>query len=310
VRIGFRDAQRRVVELVGALQPDAGVLLLAREIENHAGVEILEQRIPFRPLQLVDAGDRRLGIARAVLRPSRQQGGHQVGDRSAHRLVDVLLGRGVLLQLQPMHADDEPRDAVVLVDREDAIRELDRLVDIALGERRDEGAVEQLVVFRIRAQRRMVERRSRGGVTFHAGVARGQVAAGRGHRQEVAAGRESRFRRLAGLRLAGLRGLARPVGGLGAQIAGDRNKGECNDGNREAIDKAIETSGLHHGSPDSKEVQKSFTRGSRALQSSVQVVRPGIDNLCIVWQRLSALIRSGRCATTRQWPFWPTIARR
>ncbi len=72
-------------------------------------MEILEHRIPFRAGQLVDTGDRRLGIARAVARPARQQRRDQIGDRSADRLVDVELRGGVFLLLQVAHADHQPR---------------------------------------------------------------------------------------------------------------------------------------------------------------------------------------------------------
>ncbi len=124
-------------------------------------MQVLEDRIPFRTGQLVDSGDRGLGIARAVARPARQQRRDQVGDRPADRLVDVELRGRVFLLLEVAHAHHQPRDAVGLVDGQDAVGELDRFVDVAIGERGDEGAVEQFVVLRIGAQRRAVERRSR-----------------------------------------------------------------------------------------------------------------------------------------------------
>ena len=145
-------------------------------------MQILEDRIPFRAGQLVDIGDRRLGVAGAVAGPARQQRRDQIGDRPADRLVDVDLRGGVFLLLEVAHADHEAGHAVGLVERQDAVGELDGLVDVAIGERGDEGAIEQLVVLRIGAQRRAIERRSRIGVAFDAGMARGQIAAGRGQR--------------------------------------------------------------------------------------------------------------------------------
>ena len=68
---------------------------------------------------------------------------------------------GVFLLLEVAHADHQPRDAVGLVHRQDAVGELDGLVDVAIGQRGDEGAVEQFVVLRIGAQRRAIERRRR-----------------------------------------------------------------------------------------------------------------------------------------------------
>ena len=181
-RIGVGHAQHRIVELVGALEPRAGILVLARDLEDHAGVEILEDRIPFRAGQLVDTGDRRLGIARAVARPARQQRRHQVGDRPADRLVDVELRGRIFLLLEVAHADHQPRDAVRLVHRQDAIGKLDRFIDVAIGQRGDEGAVQQFVVLRIGAQRGAIECRGGSGVALDAGVARGQIAAGRRQR--------------------------------------------------------------------------------------------------------------------------------
>ena len=101
------DAEHGIVELVGALKASTGVLFLAGELEDHAGVQILEQRIPFRASQLVDIGDRRLGVAGAVGGPARQQRRHQIGDRPADRLVDVELRSGIFLQLDVLNADDQ-----------------------------------------------------------------------------------------------------------------------------------------------------------------------------------------------------------
>ena len=71
-RIGLGYAQHGIVELIGALKARAGILFLVREFEDHAGVQVLEDRIPFRTGQLVDVGDRRLGVAGAVAGPARQ----------------------------------------------------------------------------------------------------------------------------------------------------------------------------------------------------------------------------------------------
>ena len=153
-------------------------------------MQILEDRIPFRTGQLVDVGDRGLGVAGAVAGPARQQRRDQIGDRPADRLVDVELRGRIFLQLEIAHADHQPGDAIGLVDRQDAVGELDGLVDIAVGERGDEGAIEQFVVLRIGAKRRAIERRRRIGVALHAGMAGGQIAAGRGQRFQIVAGRE------------------------------------------------------------------------------------------------------------------------
>ena len=81
------------IELVGAVEALAGFLLVAGEIEDQAGVQVLEQRVPVGALQLVDRLDRGLGFAGAVARPGGEQGRGEIGDRPAHRLRQVLLAR-------------------------------------------------------------------------------------------------------------------------------------------------------------------------------------------------------------------------
>ena len=235
-RIGVGNAQHGIIELVGALEAAAGVLFLVGEFQDHAGVQILEDRIPFRAGQLVDIGDRRLGVAGAIGGPARQQRRHQIGDRSADRLIDVDLRGRVFLLLEVADADHEAGDAVGLVQRQDAVGELDGLVDVAIRQRGDEGAVEQLVVLRIGAQRRTIERRSRIGVAFDAGMARGQIAAGRGQPFQVGLARE--LRRIV-------------PGMLGRLRQGRAGRGQCG-GGKGGDRPAIETSGKHHGSPSSR----------------------------------------------------------
>ncbi len=187
-------------------------------------MQVLEDRIPFRTGQLVDVGDRRLGVAGAVTGPARQQRCDQIRDRPAYRLIDVDLRSGVFLQLQIANADDQPGDAIGLVDRKNAVGELDGLVDIAVGERGNERAIQQFIVLRVGAKRRAIEGRGRTGVAFDAGVAGGQVAAGGRQRFQIVAGRK-------------LRGVVgRMLGRLRRNGAGQHQRGEGNSGNRPAIE--------------------------------------------------------------------------
>jgi hypothetical protein len=195
-------------------------------------MQVLEDRIPVRPGQLVDIGDRRLGIAGAIGRPARQQRGNEIGDRPADRLVDVELGRGIFLLLEVLHADDQTRDAAGLVDAENPFGELDRLFDVTLGNRRDEGAVQQLVVLRIGSQRGTVEGGGGGRIPLDAGMAGGQIAAGRGQRPEVASGGKLRG------------GVGRVLRRLRRCRARQRQSGE-REGSKGP---AIATSVKHHGS--------------------------------------------------------------
>ena len=47
-RIGLGNPQHGIIELVGALKPVTGILFLVRKFQDHAGVQVLEDRIPFR----------------------------------------------------------------------------------------------------------------------------------------------------------------------------------------------------------------------------------------------------------------------
>jgi len=114
-------------------------------------MQVLEDRIPFRTGQLVDVGDGRFGVAGAVTGPARQQRGDQIRDRPAYGLIDVGLRACVFPQLQIAHADDEPGDAIGLVNREDAVGEFYGVIYVAVGKRGNEGAIQQLIILRIGA---------------------------------------------------------------------------------------------------------------------------------------------------------------
>ena len=174
------------------LEALAGFLLVAGEVVDHAGMQVLEDRVPIRPGELVDRRHRFLGAAARIKAPARQQRGRQIGDRPAHRLRQLAAGRGVLLVLERAHAKHELGDAVVLVGLRDALGKLDGFIDVAVDQERQERAVEQLAVFRVALERVAVEGGGGGGIALLAGVAGGEVAAGRGHAGEFLRGRHLR----------------------------------------------------------------------------------------------------------------------
>ncbi len=136
---------------MGVLQALAGILLLAGRVENHAGMQFLEDTVPIGPGEFVDGIHRGFALGGGVLGPGRQQRGGEIGDRAADRLGELLAGDLVLLLLDGPHAQHQPRDAIVLVDLENLVGETDRLLDIAIEQNRQEGAVEQIIVVRIAA---------------------------------------------------------------------------------------------------------------------------------------------------------------
>ena len=148
-------------------------------------MEILEQGVPVGAGQAVEAFHRALGVVGADLRPGDQHGRGQIGDRAAHRLREMRVGRGILLQLERAHAGDETRDAIGLVGDQDALGEAAGFVDIAVGENRDESAVEQFGIFRIGAQGRAVISGGGGGIALGRGMARGEIIAGGRNARQV-----------------------------------------------------------------------------------------------------------------------------
>jgi hypothetical protein len=152
-------------------------------------VQILEQRVPVGALQLVDRLDAGLGIARAVARPGGEQRGGEIGDRPAHRLRQVLLGDRVFLLLERVHADHQPGDAVVLVELTtcSASRTASSTSPSASTDRK---ARSRSSCSSDRRAAPRGNRRGGAGVALRAGVARGEIAAGRRQRaSSVADGR-------------------------------------------------------------------------------------------------------------------------
>ena len=140
-------------------------------------MQILEDCIPIGAGELVDRVGGELGLVRARHGPCRQQRGGEIGDRPADRLGELPPRNRILLLLDRSHPEHEPRDAIVLVDLHHALGEPYRLVDLAVGEHRQEGAAEKLVVTGIAAQRRAIIGRRRGSVALTAGVTGGKIAA-------------------------------------------------------------------------------------------------------------------------------------
>ena len=70
--VSLDHAHRGGIDLVGALVALAGVLLVVGKVEDEAGMQILEDRIPVRAGQFVHRIDRAARVARTGERPGRQ----------------------------------------------------------------------------------------------------------------------------------------------------------------------------------------------------------------------------------------------
>ena len=73
-------------------------------------------------------------IAGAGIGPSREQGGGEIGDRTADRLREILPCQRILLLLERAHAEHKPRDPIAAVDLHQTIGQAAGLLDIAFGE--------------------------------------------------------------------------------------------------------------------------------------------------------------------------------
>src|SRR5262245_21917502 len=79
-------AQRRRIELVGALEMLGCLLPLTGKVEDQRGMQFLEDRVPIRAGELVDGIGRLLRLGRICHRPGRQQRRSKIGDWSTDRL--------------------------------------------------------------------------------------------------------------------------------------------------------------------------------------------------------------------------------
>src|SRR5262249_3218065 len=143
------------------------------------GMRLLEDGIPIRAGELVDGVGRPLRLGRVRHRPCRQQRRCEVGDRPTDRLGELAARNRILLLLDRAYPEDEPRDAIVLVDLQNALGELDPFVSLAIDEYRQEGPAEQFVVTGITAQRGAVIGRRRRDVALTTRVPSGEIAARR-----------------------------------------------------------------------------------------------------------------------------------
>src|SRR6516165_4836721 len=142
-------------------------------------MQLLEDGVPIRASELVYGVGRLLRLGRVRHRPCRQQRGGEVGDRPTDRLDELAARDRILLLLERAYPEDEARDAIVLVDLQNALGKLHPFINLAVGQHREKGAAEQLVVTGITAQRGAVIRRRRRGVALTTGVPGGEIAARR-----------------------------------------------------------------------------------------------------------------------------------
>ncbi len=144
-------------------------------------MQVLEDRVPFRPAEMVDLADGVPDIPLALHAPGRKQRGGQIGDRPVHGLIELAARRAVMLLLDPVHAQHQPAHAVVLVGAQHAVGELHRFLDLAADDQREKGAIEQVGVLGVVLERVAVIVGGRHGVAHLAGMSGGEITAGTRH---------------------------------------------------------------------------------------------------------------------------------
>lgn len=98
-------------------------------------MQILENRIPFRPLQFVDQRIGLTGVALALQGPCLQQRADEISNWPANGALQRAARGGVFFLLQLVNADHEIGDAIVLSARNNW-REFDCFLDFAARNRR------------------------------------------------------------------------------------------------------------------------------------------------------------------------------
>ncbi len=170
----------------------AGVLLVAGDVVDHAGMQFLEDGVPIRTGEPVDRCHRALGIASAVHRPSGEQRRRQIGDRAADRLRQVPARHRVLFVLERRHPEHQLGNTIVLVGLCDALGIFHGFVDVAVDQQRQKSAVEQFTVLRIVPKRAAVISGGGAGVPLLSGMTGGEIAARGGQAGEILRGRRLR----------------------------------------------------------------------------------------------------------------------
>ena len=221
-------------------------------------MQVLEDVEPVGTVELLDGVDRALGVVRAMGAPGQQQRRGQRGDRVACRLRKMRARGLILPQLDGVHAEDEPRVAIVAVDLDQTLGKLDGFIDLAAGQIGIEGKLQKLGIFRIGLERRLVIGGRRGGIALHVGGAAGEVIArGRDARELLRCGRRIRLHRER----------------LGCECARNAGDDEC----REATEKR----GVFHGSLLSMGSAPARPAGSRGRMACLRPSRKDSRSPCM-----------------------------
>ena len=176
--VGVDEPQRGPVGVVGRGEPRARGRLVAHHVGDQPGMEIPE-RDEIIVREAIAIFDRLLLVAAAGPGPGRQQGREDVAARRGAVLGELRARLRPLVALQRLHAEHEMGEPVGRLLREQPVGQSEGIEHVAVGQRRDEGALDELRVARVETQR--LAREGGGGrrVVIGTGDDGGEVIAGR-----------------------------------------------------------------------------------------------------------------------------------
>jgi len=168
-RISVDVAQRIRIECAHTLKPLDRVVALFGKVQHQPGMQIFEDRVPFRPGQFVDMRD---------AGPAGKKRCGEIGDWPLHGLREMRARLRELVDLDRARGERQTRNAVGLVEGDHALGKLHGLLDLAAGQRHEERPLNQIGIGRVGAERRAIEGRGRRHIARGTRDAGRQIAAG------------------------------------------------------------------------------------------------------------------------------------
>ena len=175
--IGQRQPHEPLLATEGPLEEPPRLLVAASEIGDERPM-IAE--IELRPVGLLEAVELRQGaidITPGVARPGAGERARHLADQTDRRALKQVASVGEFGALRCVHAEYEAGDPMGGVRREQPAREVDRFVDLPLGEIHNQRLLEERLVRRVPRKRSLEEVRRRFRIVQAARDATREVAA-------------------------------------------------------------------------------------------------------------------------------------
>jgi hypothetical protein len=151
-----------------------------------------------RLIERIDQSQRLLDVARTDLAPGAQQYGGEVALLAGDARAQFFPGCGIAFELEVAHAERQSRRTVVRVARQHFLRQNEAFDHVAIGQRRDKGALDQIDILRIGAKALAEKRRGGERIMLELGDPGGQIIAGGAFADLEGRGNVEGFARLGG----------------------------------------------------------------------------------------------------------------